>query len=739
MLEQRTLLSASHYVVNLVGDAGTGSGLSGDIRYCITQADQAANASSTITFDTAKTGSTITLTHGELVISDKMTITGPGASSLMISGNNASRLFDVASGGSLTLQKLTLSGGLAKGTGASAEGGAIYSSGTLALSGVTVKSNEALGSNVAWTQPGGAGGFGASAYGGGIYVAAGSVTLTDDTLSSNNAVGGNGGNAYRTSSGSFRGYGGNGNAGSGGGLYVAQGTATLTNDTLSSNKAAGGNGGPGGGLYNSDSGYGGGAGYSGGGYGSGGPGSGGGLYAAAGTVTLNDNTLSGNNAAGGSAESAFGGGIDVVYSSNVLLHNTLVAANLAGGNPADIQGSLNTASSYNLVGDGSGGLSTANHNLLGSSASPLNPLLASLANNGGPTQTMALLAGSPAFNYGDIANAPAYDQRGPGFPRVVNGTIDIGAFEGVGSSSTQASSLAVTGFPSVITAGYGGSFTVKVLNADGTIDTSYAGTVQFSSSDPLAVMPASYTFTAADKGVHTFSATLKTAGSQSLTATDTTNSSIVGKETGITVNPAAAASLVFYVPGGPTAGSAFNVTVTAKDAYGNIATGYRGTVHFTSSDAKAVLPANYTFTSGDAGQHTFSITLKTEGDESLTATDTVTGSLTMTRTGILVQPAAASKFLLSAPSSVRRGAKFSVTLTVEDAYGNVVYDYLGTVHFSSSNSTARLPANYTFTAADAGVHTFTSAFILRTRGNKTITATDTQNSALTATDSINVA
>ena len=50
---------------------------------------------------------------------------------------------------------------------------------------------------------------------------------------------------------------------------------------------------------------------------------------------------------------------------------------------------------------------------------------------------------------------------------------------------------------------------------------------------------------------------------------------------------------------------AHNVTVTAKDAYGNMATGYTGTVHFTSSDGQAVLPANYTFVAGDAGIHTF--------------------------------------------------------------------------------------------------------------------------------------
>ena len=75
-----------------------------------------------------------------------------------------------------------------------------------------------------------------------------------------------------------------------------------------------------------------------------------------------------------------------------------------------------------------------------------------------------------------------------------------------------------------------------------------------------------------------------------------------------------------------TAGAAHNFTVTAQDAFGNVTTGYTGTVHFTSSDGAAVLPANYTFTGGDAGTHVFSVTLKTAGTQSITATDTVTGS-----------------------------------------------------------------------------------------------------------------
>ena len=82
------------------------------------------------------------------------------------------------------------------------------------------------------------------------------------------------------------------------------------------------------------------------------------------------------------------------------------------------------------------------------------------------------------------------------------------------------------------------------------------------------------------------------------------------------------------MPATATAGTAFNFTVTAYDAYGNVATGYTGTVHFTSSDAGATLPANYTFTSANAGTHTFSATLKTGGTQTITATDTVTSSIT---------------------------------------------------------------------------------------------------------------
>jgi hypothetical protein len=194
--------------------------------------------------------------------------------------------------------------------------------------------------------------------------------------------------------------------------------------------------------------------------------------------------------------------------------------------------------------------------------------------------------------------------------------------------------------------------------------------------------------------------------------------------------PQAASLAVSGFPSSTTAGVAGSFTVTAKNTDGTTATGYTGTVHFSSSDGKASLPANYTFTAADAGVHTFSVTLKTAGTQSIAVTDTTTASLTGTDGGITVKPGAASRFLTRAPSSVTAGVPFSLTITVQDAYGNVVTSYTGTIHFKSTDTTATLPANYTFTAPDKGVHTFTG-LVLRKKGTQMITLTDTLNSSLT--------
>jgi hypothetical protein len=185
-----------------------------------------------------------------------------------------------------------------------------------------------------------------------------------------------------------------------------------------------------------------------------------------------------------------------------------------------------------------------------------------------------------------------------------------------------------------------------------------------------------------------------------------------------------------------TAGVPFFLNVTALDAAGHTVNGYTGTVGFSSSDGQAVLPGNATFTAEDAGAHTIYLTLKTAGSQTITATDATTSSITGTSPGITVNPAAA-KFLIIAhfPSSVVAGSAHSITIRMQDAFGNIATGYQGTIHFSSSDSMATLPADYTFTAADGGVHTFVNGVTLQTVGAQSITVADTVNTKLTRTRS----
>jgi hypothetical protein len=307
---------------------------------------------------------------------------------------------------------------------------------------------------------------------------------------------------------------------------------------------------------------------------------------------------------------------------------------------------------------------------------------------------------------------------------------------GIAVNAAAASQLTMSNFPSATTAGAAGTLTVTAYDAYGNIAKGYSGTVHFTSSDAQAGLPSDYTFTSSDQGVHTFSASLKTAGTQSLTVTDTANSSLTASKTGVTV--VAAAFSQFLVSGFPatTAGVAHTFTVTATDAYGNLVSNYTGSVHFTSSDAKANLPGNYTFNANDKGVHTFSATLKTAGAQSLTATDTSSSSITGSESGINVSAAAATTLTLSAPATASVGTAISVTVTARDAYGNVATGYLGTIHFTSSDDTAVLPANYTFLGGDAGVHVFTVTF--KKSGTQNINATDTKSGSIKGSASVKV-
>ncbi|HEY3322844.1 MAG TPA: kelch repeat-containing protein [Planctomycetota bacterium] len=316
---------------------------------------------------------------------------------------------------------------------------------------------------------------------------------------------------------------------------------------------------------------------------------------------------------------------------------------------------------------------------------------------------------------------------------------ETGTITGTQSSITVipagAITLIVFGFPSPITAGDPGDFSVTAQDAYGNTATGYAGTIQFTSTDGQAVLPGDYSFVPGDAGVYTLSATLKTAGSQSITATDTETGTITGTQSSITVNPVGATTLVVSgFPSPTTAGDAGIVTVTAKDIYGNTATGYTGNIHFTSTDGLADLAADYTFVPADNSVQTFSVTFKTASSQSITATDTETGTISGTQTGIIVNPAAASTLTVSDfPSQTIAGDPCDFTVTAQDIYGNTATGYAGTIHFTSTDGQAVLPTDYSFVSGDGGVQSF--SVTLKTAGNQTITARDTETETITGTQS----
>ncbi len=290
------------------------------------------------------------------------------------------------------------------------------------------------------------------------------------------------------------------------------------------------------------------------------------------------------------------------------------------------------------------------------------------------------------------------------------------------NAPTTASGFALSGFPGNILAGAGGNITVTV-NAGGATSIDYRGFVKFTSSDPNAVLPAPYQFTANDSGVHTFSAVLDTAGLQAIFIND--------EQAGLSVsqsNVNVGARAIFYLdlgafPSPVTAGQQGNVTVTARDQYGNVAVSYTGTAQFTSSDANAVLPANYDFMLGNAGVAYVPVTLTTAGVQAINANDITHGALPGSQTGILVNPNVAYRIVATQfPSPVTAGQFATVHVVLYDRYGNIVTNYLGTVQLSSSDPNAALPPAYTFDAADAGAHDFTAA--LTTAGIRSITASD---------------
>jgi CSLREA domain-containing protein len=327
-------------------------------------------------------GTCVITLSSQITINRVVILTNEGGSQrIEISGNNAVRVFQVSSGGNLTINSLTIRNG---GTGTNG-GGILNSGGTLTVINSTIRNNSA-------------------ASGGGSIFNNGTATIINSTIS-NNFVG------------SF---------GFGGGIDNG-GTITIINSTISNNRATANGGG---GINNS------------------------------GTVTVINSTIS-NNSAGE------GGGIR--NDGTVNARNTIIANNSASSGP-DFRGTLNSQG-YNLIGNTSGTTitGTTTGNILNQ-----DPKLAPLGDYGGPTQTHALLLGSPALNAGNNSlatdqngNPLATDQRGAA--RVANGIVDIGAYEQRYGVVTNTSNSGAGSLRDEATSQFGGliSFNIPASSCSG--------------------------------------------------------------------------------------------------------------------------------------------------------------------------------------------------------------------------------------------------------------------------------
>jgi hypothetical protein len=373
---------------------------------------------------------TITLTSGQLTIAKNLTINGPGASLLTVSGNNSSRVLLINGIFTVTISGLTIANGAAgmsvdngagifnfrgilslvncvlSGNTASADGGAIANE----IDGMVTLNNCVVSGNTAGVDGGGifnsatmnvmgstiSGNRAIANAGGGINNDIGTISVSNSSISGNQAVGGG---AIWTDFGTVNlsnsTVSGNSSVSEGGGIGSVMGLVNVTNSTFSGNSTGTpGNAEEGGGAIFSD-----------------------------GTTHLVNSTISGN-----SAGVANGGGVLNSTGNATTVLNTIIAGNTAASGP-DISGTFSSAG-HNLIGSTTGGVfPPASGDQLGA-----NPMLGPVANNGGPTQTQALLAGSPAIDAGDdsVLGSPLFlttDQRGPAFPRKSGSHVDIGAFE----------------------------------------------------------------------------------------------------------------------------------------------------------------------------------------------------------------------------------------------------------------------------------------------------------------------
>ncbi len=294
----------------------------------------------------------------------------------------------------------------------------------------------------------------------------------------------------------------------------------------------------------------------------------------------------------------------------------------------------------------------------------------------------------------------------------------------------QVNALPVTHFkvhvnPNVLVAGQTANIEIIALDNANNVVIDYAGQVALQSSDSAASLPTPYTFLAANHGDVTLTgAEFVTAGNQNLNVSDTASPSTAGADYNIIVSPNVATRLIASgYPASVIAGQQANITITAYDAYNNIATGYAGSVLLSTSDGNAVVPGSFTFGPSNAGSVSVPVTFETAGLQTINANDANQVQVAAQQSNIVVNPNAAVRLQLSGYASPRlAGVQGNLTLTARDIYNNIVTTYVGTVHLTSSDFAAVLPADTTFAAGNVG--TIVVPVTLNTSGNQTLSAND---------------
>jgi hypothetical protein len=223
---------------------------------------------------------------------------------------------------------------------------------------------------------------------------------------------------------------------------------------------------------------------------------------------------------------------------------------------------------------------------------------------------------------------------------------------------------------------------------------------------------------------HRFGA-LRTIATSPLLTVSGTAAGTTGLSPGGKAGSTAATFFVVSTPSTAGAGTSASFTVIAQNGGGQTATGYSGTVHFTSSDGAAVLPPDAHL---KAGVGTFSAVLKTAGDQTIWVADTANQQLKGTSGPILVAAGPPTHFDVTASSSGTAGSALSFTVTALDQFGDTATGYNGNVHFTSSDDSATLPQDSTL---QNGTGTFSAT--LNTTGGETITATDAAANSVTGT------